>query len=219
MIRQAQHVLAVQRETNWISISGCGEPTLYASLGYLIRRVKELTGLPVVVNTNGALMVLPEVRQELYAADLVIPTLSAGNAELFQKLNRPQGPFTLECFVDGLTAFRKEFSGKLCIEVMMVRGYNDNQAALRDIANILARIQPDEIQISLPTLPPTESWVQNPDREGLMHAEEILGQFGQLWKPGYGPIVANSAIKTAQLAKAGLISSPSNRLDPWAVSS
>ena len=63
--------------------------TLHASLGVMIRQVKDLTTIPVAVITNGSLLYLPEVRQELLAADAVLPTLDAGNAKLYRKINRP----------------------------------------------------------------------------------------------------------------------------------
>jgi wyosine [tRNA(Phe)-imidazoG37] synthetase (radical SAM superfamily) len=51
--RQLFHTL--KQEFDWVAISGSGEPTLNASLGWLILQVKELTGLPVAVITNGSL--------------------------------------------------------------------------------------------------------------------------------------------------------------------
>ncbi len=52
-------------------------------LGEIIRRIKALTGTPVAVLTNGALLYLPEVRDELAAADLVLPSLDAAREESF----------------------------------------------------------------------------------------------------------------------------------------
>jgi wyosine [tRNA(Phe)-imidazoG37] synthetase (radical SAM superfamily) len=67
---------------DWITFVGSGEPTLHASLGLLIRQVKTLTDRPVAVITNGSLLYLPEIRQELSAADAVLPTLNAGAPQL-----------------------------------------------------------------------------------------------------------------------------------------
>jgi wyosine [tRNA(Phe)-imidazoG37] synthetase (radical SAM superfamily) len=58
---------------------------------------------------------------------------------------------------------------------MLVRGLNDTEEALRDIAAVLCVVQPDEVHISLPTRPPAETWVQPPDNEGLLRARAILG--------------------------------------------
>lgn len=118
-------------EIDWVTFVGSGEPALHIDLGWLIRKVKELTPLPVAVITNGSLLYLPEVREELSAADAILPTLDAGNARLYHKLNRPYPDITYKRLVDGLIAFRKEYRGKFCVEVMLVRGLNDTEEALQ----------------------------------------------------------------------------------------
>jgi wyosine [tRNA(Phe)-imidazoG37] synthetase (radical SAM superfamily) len=131
-------------EIDWITFVGSGEPTLHASLGAMIRRLKTLTVLPIAVITNGSLLHLPEVRQELLAADAVLPTVDAGTDVLYRKINRPMPELNYERFVEGIVAFRNEYRGKLWVEVMLVQGLNDSEAALQDLAAVLKRIRPDE---------------------------------------------------------------------------
>ena len=171
---------------DWVTFVGSGEPTLHHGIGWLIREVKALTDLPVAVITNGALLHLPEVRAELAAADAILPTLDAGNAELYRQINRPHPDCTYERLVEGLTALRAEYPGQLWVEVMLVRGLNDTEAALREIAAVLQRVQPDQVQINLPTRPPVETWVQPPDAEGLLRALGILGSIAQVVHPAAG---------------------------------
>jgi wyosine [tRNA(Phe)-imidazoG37] synthetase (radical SAM superfamily) len=188
ILAEVQLALAVHRpsEIDWITFVGSGEPTLHASIGLLIRQVKTLTDLPVAVITNGALLYRPEVRQELLAADAVLPTLDAGDTDLYRKINRPWPELTFERLVDGLIAFRREYTGNLWIEVMLVKGLNDTEQALHDIAVVLRQIGPDAVHINLPTRPPAESWVQPPDEEGLMRAMAILGDVAQVVHPAEG---------------------------------
>jgi len=170
---------------------------LNASVGWLICEVKTLTRIPVAVITNGSLLYLPEVRQELATADAVLPSLDAGNAKLYQQINRPYPELTFETLVDGLIAFREEYKGKYWIEVMLVRGMNDSEKALKEIASILAFIKPDEIHIVQPDRPPVETWVQPTDEEGLIRARAILGDIAKVIHPisgsfdlsGYGNLV------------------------------
>lgn len=171
---------------DWVTFVGSGEPTLHSRIGEMIHRVKEMTPLPVAVITNGSLLYLPEVREELFAADAILPTLDAGNAGLYRKINRPHPEITFERLVDGLTAFRREYRGKLWVEVMLVRGQNDMEDTLREIADKLLRIQPDEVHVNLPTRPPVETWVQPPDEEGLMRALAILGAVAHVVHPAQG---------------------------------
>jgi wyosine [tRNA(Phe)-imidazoG37] synthetase (radical SAM superfamily) len=162
-------------EIDWITFVGSGETTLHGGLGWMIRKVKTFSALPVAVITNGALLYLPEIRGELFAADAVLPSLDAGNPELYRKINRPWPKLTYELLLDGLIAFRQKYHGKLWIEVMLVRGLNDTEAQLIQIAEALEKIQPDEIHLLQPDRPPVEAWVQAPDEEGLLRAQAILG--------------------------------------------
>jgi wyosine [tRNA(Phe)-imidazoG37] synthetase (radical SAM superfamily) len=188
ILAEVEQALSAHRrgEIDWVTFVGSGEPTLHSGIGWLIRQVKALTPIPVAVITNGALLYLPEMRAELSAADAVLPTLDAGNAALYRKINRPHPDITFERLLDGLTAFRKEYGGKLWVEVMLVRGLNDSEQALTELAAALQKIQPDEVHILQPTRPPAETWVQPPDDEGLLRARALLGQVARIVHPASG---------------------------------
>lgn len=173
-------------EIDWVTFVGSGETTLHSGIGWMIRQVKSITELPVAVITNGSLLYLPEVRQELMTADAVMPSLDAGNARLYKKINRPYPKITFERLVQGLMTFRQEYQGKLWVEVMLVKGLNDTEEALTEIAAILKMIQPDEVHILQPDRPPVEAWVQPPDAEGLLRARAILGETARLVHPATG---------------------------------
>ena len=188
IIAEVEQALASHQpgEIDWVTFVGSGETTLYASIGWLIRQVKLLTRLPVAVITNGSLLYLPEMRLELSPADAILPSLDAGNASLYRKINRPHPEISFKRLIEGLVAFRKEYQGKLWVEVMLVRGLNDTEAALGEIAAALKNIQPDEVHILQPTRPPGESWVQPPDEEGLLRARAILGDIARVVHPASG---------------------------------
>jgi wyosine [tRNA(Phe)-imidazoG37] synthetase (radical SAM superfamily) len=160
---------------DWVTFVGSGEPTLHASLGRMIRRTREMASVPIAVITNGALLYRDDVRRELSAADAVMPSLDAGSEELHRALNRPYPGLTLARHVEGLVAFRKSFSGRLWVEVMLVAGVNDTEPALRDLAAALRRIEPDEVHINVPSRPPAETWVRASDPHALERARSILG--------------------------------------------
>ena len=87
---------------DYITLSGSGEPTLYSRMGELIERVQSMTDTPVAVLTNGSLLWQSEVRAQVMAADLVIPSLDAGNAPMFSAVNRPHETIAFERMIDGL---------------------------------------------------------------------------------------------------------------------
>jgi len=173
-------------EIDWVTFVGSGETTLHKSIGKLIRGVKALTHLPVAVITNGATLYLPEIREELSAADAVLPSLDAGSPQLYRKINRPHPEVTFERLLEGLVRFREGYQGKLWVEVMLVRDLNDSEAALNEIAAALERIQPDKVHVLQPTRPPVENWVQPPTEDGLLRACAILGDIASVVHPASG---------------------------------
>jgi wyosine [tRNA(Phe)-imidazoG37] synthetase (radical SAM superfamily) len=173
-------------EIDWVTFVGSGEPTLHANIGWLIRQVKKITDLPVAVITNGSLLYLPEVRQDLNAANAVLPSLDAGTADLYRLINRPYPEITFDRLISGFISFQRRYWGKLWIEVMLVRDLNDTEEALRAITEILEHIEPDEVHINIPTRPPVETWVRPPDDEGLMRASAILGEIARVVHPAEG---------------------------------
>jgi len=173
-------------QIDWVTFVGSGEPTLHSGIGWLIRQAKASSDKPVAVITNGALLHLPGLRKDLAAADAVLPSLDAGEAGLYRKVNRPHPEITFDRFLQGLIDFRKVYRGKLWVEVMLVRGLNDGMLELQGIAKALVRIKPDAVHINLPTRPPAEVWVQPPDNEGLMRATSILGDIAELVHPAEG---------------------------------
>ncbi len=191
-------------EIDWVTFVGSGETTLYASLGWLIREVKKLTRLPVAVITNGSLLYLPEVRQEILTADAVLPSLDAGTSELYQHINRPYPALSFESFLDGLITFSEEYQGNLWVEVMLVKDLNDTEDQLNKIASVLKRIKPDEVHIMQPTRPPVETWVKPTDEEGLIRALAILGDTARIIDPASGSYDLSGA-KTLVEAVVGIV--------------
>ncbi|MDD3178807.1 MAG: radical SAM protein [Opitutaceae bacterium] len=169
---------------DWITFVASGESTLHRGIGRLIREVKRLSDRPVAVITNGSLLHLSAVRAALAVADAVLPTLDAGDAETFCKINRPHRGLTFERQVAGIEAFaRMKRRGQLWIEVMLLAGLNDSDEALSRLAKVLTRIGPDEIHLTLPTRCPVEEWVRPPAIERIRRAEEILGAQAKLALP------------------------------------
>lgn len=168
---------------DYVTFVGQGEPTLCASLGRLIRQVKEMSPMPVAVITNGALMLDPQVRDELSAADVVMPSLDAADQETFRRINRPWPGFRIDEIIAGLVAFRACYAGQLWIEAMLVRGANDDEPHLRRLAAALARIGPDRVHVNVPMRPPAEPWVEVPAEGTIRLATQIIGERVQVVPP------------------------------------
>lgn len=158
-----------------VTIVGEGEPTLYLGLGELISEIKKRTDKPVAVITNGALFYDPDLRAELYDADIVMPTLDAYDEESFKKISRPYGTIHFDMVNDGLKAFSEEYRGQLWIGIMLVAGINDDDESLRKFSEILKRLKYDRLHINTPVRPPTESYAKAIDHKKMNHAVDVLG--------------------------------------------
>jgi wyosine [tRNA(Phe)-imidazoG37] synthetase (radical SAM superfamily) len=141
---------------DYITLSGSGEPLLYSRLDELIERIHSLTEIPVAVITNGSLLWDAGVRRQLAHADLVAPSLDAGSSEVFQVVNRPHPRISLQLVLEGLAAFREEFSGAYWLEVLVLAGYSAAPAEARRIAAHAGAIRPDRVQLNTVTRPPAE---------------------------------------------------------------
>lgn len=158
--------LAAGPAPDYVSLAGSGEPTLHAGIGVLIAGIKPRTRVPVAVLTNGSLLWKREVQDALLEADLVLPSLDAGDAELFALVNRPHQGIAFDAMVDGLVTFRERFAGPIWLEVMLVAGVTGIRTEVEKIAALAARIRPARVQLNTVARPPCEEFARPvpPDR-------------------------------------------------------
>ncbi len=158
-----------------ITFSAAGEPLLYDSLGTLIHAIKSAyPSIPLVVITNGALLSEASVRAELLEADCVMPSLDAAQPSVFRAINRPHPALDLQRIIEGLMAFRSEYSGRYDLEVLLVKGINDRPQHLRALRRIIERIDPDRLELNTVVRPPAESGVEGLDRAAMERAAEFF---------------------------------------------
>ena len=143
---------------DYISLAGSGEPSLNSGIGDLIRKIKSMTHLPVAVLTNGSLLWLPEVRDALLEADLVLPSLDAGDERMFRYVNRPHREITFDRMVTGLVEFVEHFSKPVWLEVLLLAGVTGTPSEVQKIAGLAKRIRPERIQLNTVSRPPAEEF-------------------------------------------------------------
>jgi wyosine [tRNA(Phe)-imidazoG37] synthetase (radical SAM superfamily) len=153
VLADVERRLGVWPPPDVITVAGCGEPTLFAGMGELIAGIKSVSEIPVALLTNGALFHRADVRAEAAGADIVLPSLDAGDEETFRLVNRPVEGLTLARVGDGLETFRSEFSGQIWLEVMVLAGITDSTERLAPLARLAARLGPDRIHLNTPVRP------------------------------------------------------------------
>jgi wyosine [tRNA(Phe)-imidazoG37] synthetase (radical SAM superfamily) len=141
---------------DYISLAGSGEPTLNAGIGELIDGIKRMTDIPVAVLTNGSLLWRDEVRIALMAADLVLPSLDAGDETMFQYVNRPHRDIAFEKMVSGLCDFVRLYPGPVWLEVFLLAGVTAIPAEVEKMEALFRKIRPERVQLNTVSRPPAE---------------------------------------------------------------
>lgn len=165
---------------NYITFSGSGEPTLNIKIGDLISQIKNITAVPVAVITNSSLLSDISVRQALLRAGLIVPSLDAVTQEAWEKINRPDASINIGKIIEGLINLRKEFSGKIWLEVMLVKGVNDDIRQIKKLKEVTDKIRPDKIQLNSPVRATAEPDILPVDKAKLKKIKEILGDNCQI---------------------------------------
>ena len=173
-IKRVIEVESSHSKIDFVTFVGEGEPTLCKSLGWLIRKTKEIADIPIAVDTNGSLLYREDVRNDLSQADVVMPSLDAGTAETFRKINRPHRGLDFKAVVEGLERFRRDYNGEIWVEVMLVKGLNDTERELKALKSRLEKIEPNRTYINVPIRPPAEPWAVPPDKDAIRLAHAIL---------------------------------------------
>jgi len=134
-----------------------------------------MTRIPIVVLTNGTLLTRQEVRRDLAAADIVVPSLDAVPGSLFRRVNRPNKALDPEKIIDGLVRFRKEFRGEIWLEIMLIRGVNDSPAHIVALRRATDRIRPDRIQLNTVVRPPADITSKPLSPGAMRKIRDVLG--------------------------------------------
>jgi wyosine [tRNA(Phe)-imidazoG37] synthetase (radical SAM superfamily) len=174
VLSQVQAKLATRPD--YITLSGSGEPTLFTPLDRVIDGIRAMTDIPIAVLTNGSLLGNSTVQQELQQADLVIPSLDAGNESTFRLVNRPHHEITFGQMLAGLVSFRSRFRGQVWLEILLVDPYTTSHPELEDLRRCAEMIQPDRVQLNTVTRPPAESRARSV-------AADKLAQIARTFRP------------------------------------
>lgn len=161
---------------DYITLSGSGEPTLNIGLNDLISGIKKIARIPIALMSNASLFSEASVRQALSGVDLIVPSLDAVSPKIFAKIDRPHAQIKIEGIIEGLVSLRKEFPGKIWLEIMLVRGVNDDLRQIKKLKEVIKRINPDKIQLNSPVRTTSEQGIFAVDKNKLKKIKEIIGE-------------------------------------------
>lgn len=171
-------------QADYITLSGSGEPTLHSRFGEVLAFIREKSKIPALLLTNGSMLYLPEVREGASHASIVKASLSAWDDASYRLVNRPHPQLRFDLLVEGEKAFRAEYTGKLYLEVFLIKGMNARPEEVKKIAALAKEIAPDRVQLNTAVRPPAESYalpLTRDEMEGLSQLfdpkAEIIAQF------------------------------------------
>lgn len=170
---------------DFVTFSGNGEPTLYSRLGELIRLIRTLADTKIAVITNAALVMRPDVREELRLADLLMPSLDAVTQEGMRRINGSHPSVLAAEMIEGLVALREEYAGPIWLEMFFCKGANDDDREIELLVDAARRIRPDRVQLNTIDRPPARSSAIPMSRAELesiaarfdMEGVEVIGAF------------------------------------------
>jgi wyosine [tRNA(Phe)-imidazoG37] synthetase (radical SAM superfamily) len=175
IIEELTHYFKNNPDPDYITFSGSGEPTLNIIIGEILRFIKQnKPNIPVAVLTNGTLFYKKNVRDEILNANVVLPSLDAATEDVFKTINRPAKDLNFDKYIKGLINFRKEFKGKIWLEIFILPGYNDTEKELTEIKNTILKIKPDLVQLNTLDRPGTIPDLHRATRDELQRIVDFL---------------------------------------------
>ena len=176
VIEELKNHLGNNPAPDYITFSGSGEPTLNSRIGDILKFIKQnYPDIPVAVLTNGTLLNNKQVRTEILDADLVLPSLDVASDLFFRKINRPFHSLNIEDYINGLCEFRKEYQGKIWLEVLIIPGYNDSKQDLNLLKETFKKIQPESIQLNTLDRPGVVPGIKAAGKEELEQIADFWG--------------------------------------------
>jgi len=160
---------------SFLTFSGEGEPTLNRDIGHIIRRLKREFHIPVAVITNSTLLTDPQVRRDLCAADLVVPSLDAADQRNFVRVDRCHRDLSVADIIEGLKLFRRRYRGKMWLEIMLVKGINDSVEHVVALRRAAWEIKPDRVQLNTVVRPPAEKFAKPMSQDDLEQIQCLFG--------------------------------------------
>lgn len=141
-------------QTEVITITANGEPTLYPELDRLIDALGTIKeGRKLMILSNSSTLFRPEIKAALKKLDRVKLSLDCVSDTCFKKIDRPLD-IDIKTIIQSIIDFRAQFSGELVIEILLVSGINDTLTEFEHFKPILQRIAPERIDIGTIDRPP-----------------------------------------------------------------
>lgn len=155
IITELQEALIEHPNTEVITLTANGEPSLYPHLDELIEKIDKIKGdKKTLILTNSATLSDQKTYNSLLHLDQVKLSLDAVTPSVFEKIDRPHKSIDLEKLVESVISFSHAFKGRLFIEILFVKTLNDTPDEIKALNKVLEQIECERIDLGTIDRPP-----------------------------------------------------------------
>lgn len=138
-----------------LTVTANGEPTLYPYLYELIDEIDKIKGsIKTLILSNGSTIDREETQKALMRFDTVKLSLDCATSRCLKRLDRADKSIDIESIKKGMLEFKSKFSKSLIIEILIVKGINDNVEEIEELNSYLLQLNPTRIDIGTIDRPP-----------------------------------------------------------------
>ena len=155
IVFEVKEALKKFKDIDVITITSNGEPTLYDKLDSLVDELNKIKGdKKLLILSNSSTICDKKIQKILTKIDIVKLSLDCATQKCFKKIDRPIKGIEIEKLYNCMVNFSKIFPHQLVIEVLLVKGINDNEDEIKKINEILQLIKPNRVDIGTIDRPP-----------------------------------------------------------------
>ena len=105
-------------------------------------------GVSVRLLSNGYLLGREEFIKIANKCDEIVGEIKVITEEDFQKIQRPIDGYTLEKYINNMISFNKQYKGRFIFDVIIIKGYNDDEESVEKLKEVIKQISPDKIIVA-----------------------------------------------------------------------
>lgn len=174
ILTELKAVLKKDVKFDVLTLTANGEPSLYPYLKELILELKKLIkDKKILILSNGTAVLDEEKMRTLMLCDIVKFSLDSANEKTFYKIDRALKGIDLSTMIEKMAEFRAKFSGALVMEILIVKGFNDNEEEFILLNDALTKIAPMRVDLSSIDRPPAYA-VSGVDEMRLLELSEFI---------------------------------------------
>jgi wyosine [tRNA(Phe)-imidazoG37] synthetase (radical SAM superfamily) len=191
VIAELMQFMSNNLKIDYITFSGSGEPTLNSRIGYVLNFIKKnYPAVKTAILSNGTLFSDKKLRTEVLQADVILPSLDAASQSVFEKIDRPDSTLKIETYIQGLIDLRKEYKGKIWLEIFLLKDYNDSKEELDLLKKAILKINPDSVQLNTLDRPGTVADI-------VPLSKKVLQEIIDYWNLPNVEIIASALERTS----------------------